>query len=429
MIYTVAQWLTTVIEAIMFYLLLDTFCLKKDSVPQYLYSGSVVVLSIMIVISNYIFPYTILNILCMIISTFIISFIFDGNIIIRLLISVIGFLLAASMEVATLFVITTVYRVTVTIAIENPTLRLLGIIMSKMVAFAITNMICMISKRNKLRMGKAYWTLFLLVFANSILAVFLLFKLAYESSLTGLNYLLMICSFGLLFSSFFSFYMCERMNKQNEIINREQQYKQQIKSQSKHLDEIMLSQNELRKFKHDLSHHFTTLSGYFADKNYSEGMKYLSDISNIIIVDKGRVKTGNTPFDAIINVKKSLAQNMGIFFETNIQIPGDLHMDAADVCIIFGNALDNAIEACEKVDDKKISVTVTYDNSSIYCKIVNTAIIDEKARRLITHKKDKINHGFGIENIKTALSKYDNIFEIAYGENEFILKFIVFLDK
>ena len=240
----------------------------------------------------------------------------------------------------------------------------------------------------------------------------------------------MICSFGLLFSSFFSFYMCEKMNKQNETINREQQYKQQLKSQSKHLDEMMVSQNELRKFRHDFAHHLATLTGYFSNNDCCGGIKYISNISDIIINDRGRIKTGNIPFDAILNVKKSMAENKGIKFERKIQIPGDLHMEPSDICVIFGNALDNAIEACESVvNHKRISIAVIYENSSVYCKIVNSAVINDKTRKLLTHKKDKLNHGFGIENIKIALSKYNNIFNISYGEDEFILKFIIFLNN
>lgn len=428
MIYTVAEYLTAFFEAVTFYLLLDTFCDKRTNIPKQIYYSSILVLTFLIIVSNNVFPYTILNILSIILFTFLISFIFDGTIALKALISTLAFSLAASLEVATLFVITSVYRVTVNTAIGDPSLRLLGIILSKMLAFAMINIICMIAKRRNVRLGKSYWIVFLLLFLNSILAVFLLFKLAYEASITYMNFMLMICSFGLLLSAFFSFYMCEKMAKQNEIINRQQQYEQQLQAQAKHLDDILVNQEALRKFRHDIANHFTTITGYFKDDNCEDGLNYISEISSIVTLDKDRIKTGNTAFDAIINTKKALAESKGISFDVNVQIPERLPIDAVDICVIFGNALDNAIEACEKITDgeKRISLTFIYENNAALCKIINTSSTFYLSAK--THKKDKINHGLGINNIKSSLSKYHNMFKIEQVQNEFVLEFVIFCD-
>ena len=117
----------------------------------------------------------------------------------------------------------------------------------------------------------------------------------------------------------------------------------------------------------------------------------------------------------------------GIEFESNIQVPEKLFVDAIDVCIIFGNALDNCIEACNRMNNKnkKIDMSVIYDDDSVICKIVNTSP-DTSAKFLQTVKKDKKNHGFGIENIKSSLSKYKNICRFIQSDNEFTLFFIIF---
>ena len=205
---------------------------------------------------------------------------------------------------------------------------------------------------------------------------------------------------------------------------QKQQYEQQINSQSKHIDEILVMQKQIKKFRHDSSHHFTALKGFFANNQNQDGLSYIekinSDLENTEIVD-----TGNTAFDAIISTKKALAESKNIEFTIQIQIPEKLKVDAVDLCVIFGNALDNAIEACEKLETQKIiNVSAIYDDNQLICKITNTALTSTSD--LQTTKADKVNHGFGLENIKQALSKYNHVLKIDQSDNKFVLSFVIF---
>lgn len=108
-------------------------------------------------------------------------------------------------------------------------------------------------------------------------------------------------------------------------------------------------------------------------------------------------------------------------------LPVGLGIEPVDICMIFGNALDNAIEACAKTEVKKISVSAIYDKNSLTCKITNTAP-DEKTDGFKTTKKDSLNHGFGIENIKTALKKYNSVPEFRYENGIFTFGFTIIFD-
>ena len=205
---------------------------------------------------------------------------------------------------------------------------------------------------------------------------------------------------------------------------QKQNYEQQISSQSKHVDEILVMQKQIKKFRHDSSHHFTALKGFFANNQNQDGLTYIekinSDLENTEIVD-----TGNTAFDAIISTKKALAESKNIEFTIQIQIPEKLKVDAVDLCVIFGNSLDNAIEACEKLENQRmINVSAIYDDCQLICKITNTAALS--TTDLQTTKTDKENHGFGLDNIKQALSKYNHVLKIDQTDNEFVLSFIIF---
>lgn len=205
---------------------------------------------------------------------------------------------------------------------------------------------------------------------------------------------------------------------------QKQQYEQQITSQSKHIDEILVMQKQIKKFRHDSSHHFTALKGFFLNNQNQDGLSYIEKINNDLEQTE-LVDTGNTAFDAIISTKKALAESKNIKFNLQIQIPEKLQVDAVDLCVIFGNALDNAIEACEKLKNHRmINVSAIYDDCQLICKISNS--VSSTISDLQTTKEDRENHGFGLDNIKQALSKYNHVLKIDQTDNEFVLSYIIF---
>ena len=281
-------------------------------------------------------------------------------------------------------------------------------------------------KNRKLFENSNYWLLFIVVFLPTVLIDYLLFKLTLSVTEPYVSVLAIIGSLGLIISSFIVMFLYERFAIQAESINREQQYEQQLKSQAKHLDDILVMQNQIKGFRHDIKNHWVALRGHFQRNDYEGGIKYIDEMSDKLIENE-TIDTGNVALDAIISTKKSLAEEKNVEFEATVQIPEKLPIDATDICIIFGNSLDNAIEACEKIKDdtKYIKLSVIYEEDVILCKISNS-ICKGKKLSMKTTKTDKENHGFGLENIKQALSKYNHLLKIDQTDKEFILSFIIF---
>ena len=75
-------------------------------------------------------------------------------------------------------------------------------------------------------------------------------------------------------------------------------------------------------------------------------------------------------------------------------------------------------------NQRMINVSAIYDDCQLICKITNTAALS--TTDLQTTKDDKENHGFGLENIKQALPKYNHVLKIDQSDNEFVLSFIIF---
>ncbi len=418
--------LTAVFEAMLVLMLLSAWKSEDKEKSKPVYALSIIAIAFSILFSNNILNMGLLNLVVIIISVFAISFIFSKNIKTNIFVALVSILIMTVSEIIASFVITGILKINMEQLTQISEYTILGTVISKLFAFAIIKIICIKHKKREASMGILYWFLFIMMFLVTLVSIFIIFKLQYESYSHQMYNLSIISSFGLLFVAVFALFLYENILTKSEAEHREEVFAQQIKMQSKHLDEILVSQTEMRKLRHDLSNHFITLKAYFEEGDSKKGIEYIDSIKSETSVRKKMIDTGNVSLDAIINTKRSIAEKNGIEFVCNIQIPENIFLDPIDVCVIFGNALDNAIEACGRVEkDKKITVSIVYENDSLICKIVNTAVKTENDF-LQTGKVDKKNHGFGIGNIKSALDKYKNVCRFEQNENEFVLSFVVF---
>ena len=308
---------------------------------------------------------------------------------------------------------------------DTSSVRVVLLATCRLLEFSVFKAITKIKKNYSL--PKRDMKLFILIALFTWLATTIMMRAAVNNA--GVFRYMFALSVILVGMNFVIYYFSVKINNEYEMrLSTElqkQQYEQQISSQSKHLDEILIAQKQLKSFRHDIGNHFIAISGYFESSDYKGGMKYIDGIRETITNNTDSVDTGNIALDAIISTKKTIAQSKGIEFVSNLQIPERLNINAIDLCIIFGNALDNAIEACEKIEmHRTIIVSAVFDDNQLICKITNTA--KPEMSDLQTTKADKENHGFGLANVKQALSKYSHVLKIDQTDKEFILSFIIF---
>ena len=122
-----------------------------------------------------------------------------------------------------------------------------------------------------------------------------------------------------------------------------------MRMQLKHMDETILNQNELRALRHDMNSHFIALESYFDHDDITGGKQYISTLVDQFQQTTPTINTGNNALDAILSAKRSLAESKGIAFHTSITVQKDLPIAPEDCSVIFGNALDNALEACDRL--------------------------------------------------------------------------------
>ncbi|MEE1003578.1 MAG: ATP-binding protein [Acutalibacteraceae bacterium] len=133
--------------------------------------------------------------------------------------------------------------------------------------------------------------------------------------------------------------------------------------------------------------------------------------------------TGNGIVDAILTEKQEKATTVNTVITFNGAIAASA-ITATDLSVIFGNTLDNAIEACEKLQadiKKEVSVVCKYNSGFMFLTISNPVTENIKIHNntIQTTKQDKSNHGFGLYSLQKIVDKYDGTLTFSCDDNVF----------
>lgn len=200
----------------------------------------------------------------------------------------------------------------------------------------------------------------------------------------------------------------------------------QLEQQLSHYEKLKHVYQKIIGVKHDLKNHFFVLDELLGRKDIDGADQYLHSFMSDILDTSYRIfDTQNPIFDALLTEKYCAATNAGIKVDTHITVKPNIQIDNIDWCILLGNALDNAIEACELLEniDKKITIKVISRKGLLNIAVKNTALPPAMGENGFykTSKTDGANHGLGLSNISEVVAKYDGVLNAEYEDGYFTL--------
>lgn len=184
-------------------------------------------------------------------------------------------------------------------------------------------------------------------------------------------------------------------------------------------------QEKIRKLRHDINNHFQMLQTYLSEGNTGQAREYLEHMDISALRYGGRAFCKETALNAMLNNRYDKLCETEADVHFNIAIPEITGIAVVDLCTIVSNSLDNAIEAVrkqEKAEDRKVTLKARYEKGYFSYKLVNSKCneICTKNGSFLSDKTGK-NHGYGIENIREIVEKYDGKLDIDYTDTEFKL--------
>ena len=204
---------------------------------------------------------------------------------------------------------------------------------------------------------------------------------------------------------------------------RQQQQEKQLALQRDHYLNLNNSITTAKTSRHDLRHHLVTLSSFLSNKDAAAAQEYLNRLCNSY--DDSTIPTvcRNQSADALICHYLKLAKQQDISFVTNLHIPDNLGIDDLDLCVILGNCLENAIEACSKIGSttpRFIDINTTITKGHLVIKIANSfnGLVQHQGEGYFSSKRGP-DHGIGLVSVQTLATKYQGHSSITFDQQVF----------
>jgi len=284
--------------------------------------------------------------------------------------------------------------------------------------------VCFFGKVSKTENSLQEWMRFLPIPSVTIIAFTWIFPYSLNKDGEIAPLMFLICVFGML-SNVVSYGVVRKSAEENRLryhlrVNQEFRDNQAI-----YFHDLQSSYCRLEHTVHDIKQHF----------DYLEAEPELEMIKDYIkrLRKKELYKTiqftGNLNIDTILNAKYNDMRLKGIVFSVeNIHLPSQIPwLDSVDLSIILGNALSNAIEACERCNGKNIYVAFQYHNYFLSFSIENPTASGPLAKKYGTgfmSSKGK-GHGIGMANMEMAVLRYDGLMEYKVENGIFILDILL----
>lgn len=223
----------------------------------------------------------------------------------------------------------------------------------------------------------------------------------------------------LLFIILLAFYLSVYIHRQAEARRQAERNRQEDRRQAEaYLYTIENHYQRTRELWHDLRNHISLLHLFLQEEKYEQMGDYLRVFGEEVDRTALPAKSGNLIVDAVLADKTARAKGENIEVKMELCDLTGLLLKPDEICSLLGNLLDNAIEACLKVNgDRKITVTCRTREDEFYISVRNTTKKEmneiKKADPLISHKEGRENvvgHGLGLRSVMRVVNRYGGEF-------------------
>ncbi len=222
--------------------------------------------------------------------------------------------------------------------------------------------------------------------------------------------LLLVIALGLVIMNYMVFYLIYHIVKRERAIQDSKLIEERTKNQMLMYRNMHDSYEQHRKRIHDYKNHLCCIEGMLTNGRLEETKEYIANLTGSFTKDLNTTISNHVVVDTVLNQKYRFAQSKGITIVWQVRDLSDLVINEEDIVSLLSNILDNAIEACDKVEgDKVIKFKMALENDQLLISAQNPLITPLKIEdnKIVTTKKNKIEHGIGLLNISTIVEKYD----------------------
>ena len=274
----------------------------------------------------------------------------------------------------------------------------------------------------------------LLVFipVGSIYIMNAVFTLAYSTSWEYAEVYSLMSVVILLVINVLGFYVYIKLADDLQVKRMNVVYEQQLELCERHQEETEISMLQIRDVRHSMRNHFISILAYAERGECDEIIQFVDDVIEDGKLElSGTVNTGNIVTDSLVGYWERIAEQKGIEFRSELSIPMEMPFKGADISLILGNLLENAVEGAGKAEKKKyIRLKIKYDKRNLLIMVENSykgKLVKGRGEELRTTKTDKDNHGIGLSSVRRVVGKYHGTVSIDDSIPEcFVIRMVLY---
>lgn len=276
------------------------------------------------------------------------------------------------------------------------------------------------------KMPRSIVTILFMIPASSLISCLLLAEVIKELLSADLIILCLSIIYTIIMTNYLVFLMMKEYTTVSEELYEEEMLLQEAEYKDEYYRDVESYMEEIQDIRHDMKNRLAGIC-YIAEHEGTEQVqKVVLEMLDSIGQTEKIIYTANPTVNSILRVKVAKAEEQGIRIDLNIFIPQKLSVSTGDLGVLYGNPLDNAIEACRRIpkDKKFIELDSKYSNGDLIITMRNSKL-SEESRDLRTTKRDKWRHGRGIRLVRQTAEGYQGTFFVEDKGEVFVSRIIL----
>lgn len=196
-----------------------------------------------------------------------------------------------------------------------------------------------------------------------------------------------------------------------------------ISCNTEHYEQMDELYTKLKILRHDYHHHLNILENLIRSGNENEISSYIEDMKKEVGDDDFIYYSTDPAINALLSNYVEICEEQNITFNVEIDIPNEIKLSSYEMCIIIGNLLENAVEACKRIaSERSIELSIKHITSQLIIMVKNSydGKVIENNGIPVSRKSDS---GFGILSVKELAKKYDGDLLMEWN-NEFFTSYV-----
>ncbi len=268
-----------------------------------------------------------------------------------------------------------------------------------------------------------YWNILWFIPAILCIAMYMMFP--YEENIQTIPQLLSRVLMG-----FVMIIICFSVVGERKRLMEKQVLSEQINNSKIYYSNLQVKIEESRRIKHDFKHLILGIRQYIETDNKIELEKFCNDLEQEHLINDNIPYTGNGAVDGLLYhyLRKAATLDIDFKYIGKININGVVDMD---LCVLLGNALDNAFTGCQTItENRKVTLIAQVEKETLSFVINNTfdGKIDTKDNIILSRKREN-SEGIGLKSIKSICDKYNGTMEIKWDDKTFNILIILTIDN